>query len=185
MKGNLEEKIPGYAKTLYRKIQRSLLAAADFWREKNTGHRLKQLLRNFDPRDLERELGSHHKNFAYLLEPTARFLLGRPTPYFSAFESLDSAWKYCLDDETTPCLQRLYLIIRTAAGEEALRLWMAYLRQQGFCRIQEQLDTVILSPAVRTCYDNTLNLADGTPLPIESHPWAYKEDLIFGGMLKR
>ena len=114
-----------------------------------------------------------------------RFLLGTPTPYFSTFESLNSAWNYCLDDGKIPCLQQLYREIQTAVRKEALRLWMTYLQQQGFRRVQEEMNTVIISPAARKLYDNTLGLEDGTSLPIESHPWAYKEELIIGGMLER
>lgn len=176
--------IPESIQSAYLKMQGFFLAKVSHLRKKRTDRFLNHLLRDFRTQELEYELKRYHKTFAYLLEPSTLFLLGRPTPYFSTLELLNKGWEYCLNNDTT-CLLRFYRKIHQAAGERALHLWMTYLRNQGFCRMHEEMDTIEISSSSRKYYDNTLGLEDSITLPIESHPWTYKEDLIFGGMLKR
>lgn len=184
MTQNLKCKIYGYIQSAYLKSQNFLLKTADRFHEKCIKYLVDRLLRNSDAQNLEAELNRYHKSFGYLLEPTTLFLQGIPTAYFSTGESLDKAWRYCLDDDT-PCLQQFYNKLHQTAPNAALRFWIDYLRNHGFCRVLENEDTVEISSTSRKYFDNTLGIEDGTILPIESHPWTYTGDLIAGGMVKR
>lgn len=184
MKRKLQEKIPEYCNYLYLKTKYFLVSATERLRKKHAERFIKRLLRRFNAQELEHELRRHHRSFAYLLEPSTLFLLGTPTAYFSTVESLNRAWEYCLDNDT-PCLQQFYNEVQHAAGNDALHLWLTYLRNRGFCRVHEEMDTIEIFSSSRKYYDNTLGLEDGTTLPIENHPWTYKDELIFGGILKR
>lgn len=176
--------ISEYFRSAELKIKGFFQKAADHFRKQYSKYLLELLLRNSDAQMLEVELNRYHKSFAYLLEPTTLFLQEMPTAYFSTAESLNKAWVYCLDDDT-PCLQKFYYKLCQYAKQDSLRLWIAFLRKQGFCRVLEDKDTVEISQTSRKYFDNTLGIKDGTILPIENHPWTYAGDLVVGGMVKR
>jgi len=185
MKQSLHSRISDFARNVYLKIKRLIRVMVRRLYKQNTKDILIQLLACFDMQKLDYEIRRHHNVFAYLLEPSTLFLLGTPTVYFSNEESINNAWEYCLDDESTSCLQQLYREIRTATGENALNIWMEYLRQRGFQRIQEDVDIVEITPDAPKYYDNTLGLENGVTLAIEAHPWTYNGAVVFGGILKR
>ena len=136
---------------------------------------------------LESELKRQFRAFAYLLEPSVRYLCGNPTPFFATKNALHDGWMYALGKRNAAHLLDAYLKIHEMTGhtDQGLALWIEFLTRQGFERVNADSMSITLSPAVRKQYNNTAGLEDGCTVEIESHPWRYGADLAASGILKR